>query len=318
MALKTFIKGAVASVALAVAGSAALAEFPDHPITMIIPLGAGGSHDLNARVIASVLPQYLGQPVIVQLMPGSGGQIGTAAAASAPADGHTILFTQNFIDQLQPHIAELPYTPEAFTAVARTNYAAPSIVVRRDSEFDSFENLLAHAAANPGSLRFGHSGNWGAFMVPGALLFSAAGELPTMVPFQGGGPAIQALIAGDVEVSMAFNSVIESQSGDVRALVTVAETPELEGVPTVAELGYEAVADTGLMHRVVLVHRDTPAEAVEALRAAFAAMVEDPTYQALLGRLGENNAFMGGAEYEAVRAEQGTAYGDLVRTLTGG
>ncbi|SHG83075.1 Bug family tripartite tricarboxylate transporter substrate binding protein [Marivita hallyeonensis] len=319
MAFGKFMKGLAAAVLAATLGTAAVAEYPEKPITMIIPLGAGGSHDLNARVIASVLPSYLGQPVIVQLMPGSAGQIGTSAAAQAPADGYTILFTQNFIDELQQHVAELPYDPNGdFVAIARTNFAAPSIIVKSDSSFNTIGDLVAHSKANPGSLKFGHSGNWGAFMVPGALVFNAAGTMPTMVPHKGGGPAMQALLAGDVDVSMAFNSVIDSQAGAVKALVSVSPDTQIEGVPTTAEAGLDGVDTVGIMHRVVLVRRDTPPEIVDKLRAAFAAMKEDKSYQKLLAKLGENNVYMDGAEYEAVRVSQGEAYQALVKTLTGG
>ncbi|MEM9473872.1 MAG: tripartite tricarboxylate transporter substrate binding protein [Pseudomonadota bacterium] len=319
MAIGKFVKGIAAALVATVLGTAAMAEYPEKPITMIIPLGAGGSHDLNARVIASVLPSYLGQPVIVQLMPGSAGQIGTSAAAQAPADGYTILFTQNFIDQLQQHVAELPYDPNGdFVAVARTNFAAPSVIVKSDSEFGSIEDLVAHSKANPGSVKFGHSGNWGAFMVPGALLFNAAGTMPTMVPHKGGGPAMQALLAGDVDVSMAFNSVIDSQAGAVKALVSVAPETQIDGVPTTSEAGLDGVDAVGIMHRVVLVRRDTPPEVVSKLREAFAAMTEDKTYKNLLKKLGENNVYMDGAEYDSVRAEQAESYKALVTALTGG
>ena len=319
MALGKLIRGVAAALVASALGTAAMAEYPEKPITMIIPLGAGGSHDLNARVIASVLPTYLGQPVIVQLMPGSGGQIGTSATLQAAADGYTILFTQNFIDQLQQHVAELPYDPNRdFVAVARTNFDAPSVIVKSDSPFNSIGDLLVHAKANPGKLKFGHSGNWGAFMVPGALLFNAAGTMPTMVPHKGGGPAMQALLAGDIDVSMAFNSVIDSQAGAVKALVSVSPSTMIDGVPTTAEAGIAGVDTVGIMHRVVLVRRDTPPEVVDKLRAAFAAMTEDETYKSLLSKLGENNVYMDGAEYEAKRVEQGEAYKALVATLTGG
>jgi len=319
MSFGTFMKGIAATCVAAVMATAALADYPEKPITMIIPLGAGGSHDLNARVIASVLPSYLGQPVIVQLMPGSAGQIGTSAAAKASADGHTILFTQNFIDQLQQHVADLPYDPNGdFVAIARTNFAAPSIIVKSDSDFDSIESLIEHAKTNPGALKFGHSGNWGAFMVPGALLFNAAGALPTMVPHKGGGPAMQALLAGDVDVSMAFNSVIDSQAGAVKALVSVAPETQIDGVPTTGEVGLDGVDTVGIMHRVVLVRRDTPPEVVAKLREAFAAMTEDKTYKNLLKKLGENNVYMDGGDYEAMRAAQAESYKALVTTLTGG
>jgi tripartite-type tricarboxylate transporter receptor subunit TctC len=86
-------------------------NYPSKPITLIIPLGAGGSHDLNSRVFTSVIPTYLGQAMVVKLMPGAGGQTGTAAAIKAKPDGYTLIFTHNYIDQLQPLIEKLPYDP---------------------------------------------------------------------------------------------------------------------------------------------------------------------------------------------------------------
>ncbi|CAN0495985.1 unnamed protein product, partial [Discosporangium mesarthrocarpum] len=90
-----------AIAALTATGAIAADDYPDKAITLIIPLGAGGSHDLNARVFTSIIPQYLGQPMVVKLMPGASGQTGTAAAARARPDGYTLLFTHNYFDQLQ-------------------------------------------------------------------------------------------------------------------------------------------------------------------------------------------------------------------------
>ncbi len=114
----------------------AMAEYPEKPITLILPLGAGGSHDRNARVFTSVIPQYLGNAVIVKLMPGASGQTGTAAAANAKADGYTLLFTHNYFDQLQQHVKKLPYdTTKDFVTVAQLNSNDASLIVRADSPF---------------------------------------------------------------------------------------------------------------------------------------------------------------------------------------
>ncbi|NQV56098.1 MAG: tripartite tricarboxylate transporter substrate binding protein, partial [Rhodospirillales bacterium] len=124
MQFKNFTKvvlGAVLAVGIAGVGDAR-AEYPEKPITLIIPLGAGGSHDRNARVFTSVIPDILGQPVIVKLMPGASGQTGTAAAANSTPDGYTLLFTHNYYDQLQKHVKKLPYdTDKAFVAVGSLN-----------------------------------------------------------------------------------------------------------------------------------------------------------------------------------------------------
>lgn len=305
------------AAALGLANGAAVADtYPDRPITMIIPLGAGGSHDLNARVITSVLPQILGQPVVVQLMPGAGGQTGTAAAAAAPADGYTLLFTHNFIDQLQQFVTTLPYSPnEDFVAVSRPNTAQPVLVVRKDSPFQTFEQLVENAKANPGQLRFGHSGNWGAFMVPGLALMQEVGADVTLIPYQGGGPVIQALLAGDIDFTFAFASVLAGQ--DLRPLLVIGDEKLIEGVPTTTELGYASVSNIGVMHRVVLAPAGTPEDRLEILRQAFSKLNDDPTYKQLISRLGENSAMMGGAEYNQVREEQAERYKALVASFGG-
>ncbi|HSR72595.1 MAG TPA: tripartite tricarboxylate transporter substrate-binding protein, partial [Kiloniellales bacterium] len=113
---------AAAAMTLGLGTSGALAEYPEKPITLIVPLGAGGSHDRNARVFTSVIPEYLGNAMIVKLMPGASGQTGTAAAANAKPDGYTLLFTHNYFDQLQQHVTKLPYdTMEDFVSVAQLN-----------------------------------------------------------------------------------------------------------------------------------------------------------------------------------------------------
>ena len=140
----------VAAVLVAGLGiGGAMAQYPEKPITLILPLGAGGSHDRNARVFTSVIPQYLGNAVIVKLMPGASGQTGTAAAASAKADGYTLLFTHNYYDQLQQHVKRLPYdTTKDFVTVAQLNSNDASVIVRADSPFKTLKDLVDFAKAN--------------------------------------------------------------------------------------------------------------------------------------------------------------------------
>ena len=308
---------AAAIAGLALAGAAGAEDYPVKPITMIIPLGAGGSHDLNARMITSVLPTYLGQPVVVKLMPGASGRIGTAAAASAKPDGYTLLFTHNFFDELQQHVTKLPYDPNKdFVPVVRTNTAPPSLVVRADSPYKTLKDLIEAAKKNPGKLKFGHSGNWGATMVPGAVLLQAAGVKATLVPYKGGGPAMRGLIAGDVDFTVALPSVITTQGDKVRTLVTLADTRVFPDVPTSGDLGYADVADTATMQRIVMAPAGVAADRLAKLREAFAKLAEDKTYKTLLTKLGENDNFMNGPAYEKLRVKQNKSYGELVKELT--
>jgi tripartite-type tricarboxylate transporter receptor subunit TctC len=208
-----------------------------------------------------------------------------------------------------------PYDPnEDFVAVARVNTAQPVLVVRQDSEFETWEELVEYGRENPGELSFGHSGNWGAFMVPGLALLQEVGVEATLIPYQGGGPVIQALLAGDVDFTFAFPSVLAGQ--DLRALLIVGEEQIVEGIPTTAELGFDPVSNIGVMHRPVLAPAGTPEDRLEVLREAFRQIDEDQTYQRLMERLGENTAHMDGPEYNEVRRRQSENYKELVDSFT--
>ncbi len=304
-----------AAVALGIAaGPVSAGEYPEKPITLVLPLGAGGSHDLNSRVFTSIIPSYLGQAMVVKLMPGASGQKGTAAVAQAKADGYTLLFTHNFFDQLQQHVTKLPYSPSDFQTVVRLNYATPSIVVRADKPWKTLKEMLDWGKANPGKLKFGHSGNWGAIMVPGALLLSEAGVKATLVPHKGGGPVLKALLAGDVDFTMAFPSVVGGQGKKLRVLASLGEKSMYKGVPTLKELGYTPTV--GLMNRVVLAPKDVPADRIKKLQDSFAALQKDKTYKKMMGRMGENIELMMGADYEKIRMDQSKEYGALVKSIT--
>ena len=295
----------------------AAAEYPEKPVTLVIPLGAGGSHDLNARIITSVIPSYLDQAMIVRLTPGAGGQKGTQEVANAPADGYTLLFSHNYLDMLQQYVDNLPYDPmEDFIPIARVNYAPISVIVRGDSPYETFEDLVADARARPGELSIGHSGNWGAFFVPAAQMMQELGLSINLVPYQGGGPAMQALLSGDSDFTMAFPSAIGSlmESGDIRVLASAGEERLFEGVPTLAEVGVSG--DIGYMHRFVLAPAGTPDDVVEKLSSAFAELSTDPTFVRLMSSLGESIDPMSGDEYQVLREQQAVAYEALVDSLT--
>lgn len=298
-------------------GTAAVAEYPEKPITLVIPLGAGGSHDLNARVITSIIPQYLNQAMIVRLSPGAGGQKGTQEVANAAADGYTLLFSHNYIDMLQQHVENLPYNPnEDFVPVARVNYAPIAVVVRGDSEYETFDDLINAAKANPDSIDMAHSGNWGALFVPAAQIMKATDAAFNLVPFQGGGPAVQALLSGDADVTMGFPSTLSAllDSGQVKVLATAGDERIYDDVPSFAEVGIGG--DVGFMHRVVLAPAGTPDDVLAKLNEAFTALQDDTTYKRMMGRLGENTTLIDGGKYQMMRQEQQKAYKDLVESIT--
>jgi len=311
-----------AAFALALVGATgpSLAEFPEKPVTVIIPFSAGGSHDVNARVFTSVIPDYLGQPVIVKLTPGAGGQKGTAEAIAAPADGYTLLFTHNYVDELQPLVENLPYdTNKDLVMVARVNSSPPIYWVRGDSPWQTLDELIEDARANPGKIRYAHSGKWGTSFTGGAELFSSYGveNNVTFLPYKGGGPTKQAVLAGDADFTVSRPSTIlsEIEAGTARPLLVGAGMKEMfPDVPTTEELGF---GNTGVMHRIVLAPAGVPDDVMEKLRAAFRDMQEDKTYNRLMKQLGEDTDYLDGPDYQKLRDKQAEEYGQLVNKLAG-
>lgn len=292
------------------------AQYPEKPITLILPLGAGGSHDRNARVFTSVIPQYLGNAMIVKLMPGASGQTGTAAAVKAKPDGYTLIFTHNYYDQLQKHVKKLPYNSDKdLVAVGKLNSGSFSVIVRADSPFKKWEDLVEYAKKNPGKLKFAHSGNWGATHAPGLQLFTEAGiaDKIVMVPYKGGGPSLRGFLAGEADFTFQFKSTILAQGDKVRVLISSGNQTAFKGVPTFKDLGY--TADIGLMHRVLMAPRGIPAERLAKLREAMKKMQDDKTYKRLIKAIGETTDYVDGEEYEKQRPEQSKAYSAMVKGL---
>ena len=305
-------------VVFAFAGTALGAAYPKKPITLIIPFGAGGSHDLNARVFTSVIPQYLGQAIVVKLMPGAGGQTATAAAVRAKADGYTLIFTHNYVDQLQPLVEKLPYdTTKALKTVWVLNYGPPTFYCRSDKPWKSLGEVLDYGKKNPGKLQFAHTGKWGAGFTPGALVLTKAGVDANYIPYKGGGPALQAILAGDGDFTVGFpaQSLPLYKAGKLRLLAVGSQKrlKEAPDVPTLKELGYTS----GVMYRVVMAPRKTSEDIVKILRDAFRKLYEDKTFKNLMAKLGENMEYMDGPDYEKVRAEQKKQYAELIEKITG-
>ena len=293
------------------------ADYPEKPITMVIPFGPGGSHDLNARVFTSIIPQYLGNAIIVKLVPGASGQTGTAMVAQAKPDGYTLLFTHNYVDQLQHHVKKLPYKPlKDFVTVARINYAAACMIVLSKSKYNSVQDVFDAAKSTGGKLKLGHSGMWGATMVPMAQLLSWGKVSANLTPYKGGGPMVKGLLSGDVEAVLHFPSVIKGQGSKVKTLGCGAKEKSLGTPPTFDELGF--TGQIGYMDRILMAPAKTPPERIKVLQEALAKLKGDKTFKKFMGRLGENMEFMNGPDYEKIRSEKSNNYKSLVKQMTKG
>ncbi len=313
-----------ALAAVMVAPLPAAAEYPDRPITLIIPLGAGGSHDLHARGITGILSDIIGQPMVVKLVPGASGMKGTGAAAKAKPDGYTLLFTHNAFDQLRPQTVDVPFDPlKDFKTIARINYAPPILVARADQPYKTLKEFIAYAKKNPGKVNMGHSGVWGPAHIPGSQLIKDAGIKVNMIPHKGGGPTLQALLAGEDQISWLFTTQTRPHylDGKVRVLAVAGSEPlpkkdkDFANVPTMASLGYPGVAFT--MDRIFMAPADMPAKDLKYLRDSFEKLMDHKSFKRFIRSIGEQVMFMRGEEYDKLRPGRVEAYADLIKSVSG-
>jgi tripartite-type tricarboxylate transporter receptor subunit TctC len=291
--------GLAAGLGLAAPGHAE--TYPSRPVRLIVPFTPGGGTDNLGRLVARALTDRLGQPVVVENRGGAGGNIGQAAAATAPADGYTTLVTGNGIA-----ISDLLFRnpgfdwKKDFVHIARFASTPMLLVVNNDVPVRSLTEFIAFARANKGKLNHGTPGAGTAQHLAAALFDDMAGTQIIHVPYRGTGPSVTGLLTGEVEVMFASVSAVETliREGKVRALANTAATrarawPELpaigEALPGyAAELWYTFAAPA-----------QTPAPVVATLEAAARNVTADAAFRDLLMERGFDPAYLGRAELSA-------------------
>ena len=276
------------------AGPAAAQEFPTKPVTLIIPVGAGGSHDLTARAMAGVIPQYLGQAMIVELRPGGGGAIGSNQVANASPDGYTLLFGGPGWSSALPAIEGRSVGPDRLVAVARVNYSPVIFMARPDAPFKTLKEMVAWAKENPGKLVHGNTGPWGAGDLPMKEMMRKYGFQARIVPYDGGGPALLAILGGHVQTTIALTaqSLPHLKAGKLRALAVMDSKrhPELPDVPTSVEEGIDV---TYRIWRGILAPKATPRPVIDKLADAVKKTTEDKSFLTLIKQLGDEAGYLG-------------------------
>ena len=290
---RTVLASVLAAITLGsvpLAGWAQAANWPDHPVRVIVPFPPSGATDLVARVVAQKVSQDIGQQLVIDNKPGAGGTIGAAETLKAPADGYTLLFTTSSTHAISPHLmSKLAYKPERdFTPIAHVADAASVLLVTPSLPVKSVQELVAYAKANPGKLNYASSGN-GTIVHLNALEFAArAGVQMTHVPYKGTAQSISDLATGQVHVL--FDSIPTGMphvtSGRLRALAVTSPqrsklAPEL---PTVAESGlpnYASVTWFGVYGPAGM-----KPELTAKINAAFNKAIASPDVAASLAKLG--------------------------------
>lgn len=294
--------GGSASVATnsATPTTASANNYPSRPVELVVPFGPGGSHDLHARAIVSVINKYIGQPMTVVLKEGGSGALGSDYVAKSKPDGYTVLFGGSGPNTSLLWVQELPYKRDDFIPICLINYSPSIVLVNTDSPFKTLKDLIDYAKLNPNKLKYASSGAYGATHIPVAMLLDKAGVSAVHVPFNGGGPALTALLGKQVDFTATQTTQARPfvDAGKVRAIGisgTERDKGNLKDVPTYKELGYDAVYQMG---RFVLVPKGTPEPVVTKLRESFKQLVQDPTFKTLVTNLGEEINYLDGPDFK--------------------
>ena len=275
---------------LALVRSAAGEVYPWRPITMIVPLAAGGPTDTLARIVAEGMRASLGQPVIVENVTGAGATIGVGRASRAAPDGYTLSIGNWFTHVLNGAIYSLPYDVlKGFDPVALLADNPLLIVGRKTLPAKDLQELIGWLKANPDKASEGTSGVGSASHVSGVFFQNATNTRFQFVPYRGTGPAMQDLVAGQIDLmfDQVSNSLQYARSGAIRAYAVTAKS-RLAGapdIPTVDEAGLPGFY-ISIWH-ALWAPKGTPKDIIARLNAAVVSALTDPTMRQRLAALGQ-------------------------------
>lgn len=241
-----WLRAGLAALSLALSTGPAFAQgYPTRPITLVAPYAAGGDSDFSGRNLAAVAHKYLGQPVIVSNRVGASGMIGSQFVRSAPADGYTLLVSRGGSQAIVPALdSKSPYKWNDFTMISLLDLNPVVLVVRPDSRYRTFKDLIDDIRANPGKLNYSTAGANTTQNLAAQLMFQLMGlpkDAAVQIPYKGGGEATTAVLSNQVQFVLNNLTTLIGQikGGTLRPLLTTTaeRLKDLPDVPTARELG---------------------------------------------------------------------------------
>ena len=311
---RTLVGMPLALAASRAAWADAADTYPSRSVRMIVPYPPGGGGDAVARIIAPKLQAALGQTFIIDNRPGAGASIGTDMAAKAPPDGYTILETPGAALTVNPQLMHAPYDPIkdllpiAMVTRARMIYVcAPSVPAK------TMQELIAYAKANPGKLNFGSAGNGTITQLSWEMVKIATGIDIVHVPYKGSGPAINDLLAGQIQLFSESVLLPYIRAGQMRALAVSGDGrwPALPDVPTVKEIGLTGVNPSAWYG--IFVPAGTPPAIAAKLTAVVLKIAADPELKEKFDAIGMEQMPMGPEAFAKVIRDDIVTNGEVIR-----
>jgi tripartite-type tricarboxylate transporter receptor subunit TctC len=295
-------------------------DYPSRPVTMVVPFPPGGVADTVGRPVAEAMSRFLKQPVVVENKGGAGGGIGMGQVAKAKPDGYTVVMALSSFVVLPEADKLLKRTPmyqlDQLKPIARFTADPTVLVVRAESPWKTYAEFIAYVKSNPAKVSFGSSGNYGTMHVPMEQLKVATSSYMLHVPYTGAGPAVFALLAGQVDaLSTGPASVLQQiKAGKLRALAHWGEgrLAVMPDVPSFKELGVPVVYSqwAGMFAPAA-----TPAPVVEKLRQAARFAAQDPRAVQALTAAGTSFQFQDAPDFERFVQTDARAMASLVQRI---
>lgn len=317
------MKGTTVILALALSAFAGAAwaqadGYPSRPIRLVVGFAPGGAADYVARAMSEAFGRALGQPVVVENKPGAGSSIAAELVAKASPDGYTLLIASPSSISVNPALnPNLGYTPRDLLPVTKVTTSPLALAVNADTKIRSIPELIAVAKSDPGKLNYSTSGNGSAPHLAMALFCQLTGTQMTHVPYKGGAPAIQSVIAGDTQLTFGTSPTVLPQvkGGRLRVLAvsTRERSPLVPDFPGMREAGlpeYNLEFWYGMFAPV-----RTPPAVVKKIYDATIAAMEQPSVKATLAREGTDVSVSASPEqFAAFLAEDGKFWVNLVKS----
>jgi tripartite-type tricarboxylate transporter receptor subunit TctC len=317
MTRRTHLLLALALVACAGSAAPQTAGYPNKPIRLVIGFAPGGAADSVARAMSEAFGKSLGQPVLVDNKPGNGSSIAADIVAKAPADGYTLLIASPSSISVNPALnPKLSYTPADLVPVSKMTTSPLVLAVNPATGIHSVPELIAAAHKDPGKLNYSTSGNGSAPHLGAALFSQLPGAQMTHVPYRGGAPAIQSVMAGDTQLTFGTSPSVlpQASTGRLRALAvsTRERSPLVPDLPGMREAGlpeYNLEFWYGMFVPV-----GTPPAIIRKVYDATVAAMAQPAVKAALAREGTDVSVSASPEqFAAFLAEDGKFWVNLVK-----
>jgi tripartite-type tricarboxylate transporter receptor subunit TctC len=313
-------RACLAAAVLAASSVAAMAQdWPTRPLRIVVPFPAGGSADTQTRVIADELSRALGQPVVIENKPGAGGNIGAAEAARSAPDGYTLFMATTGTHASNVSLYDkLPYDPVKDFAPLTMVTIYPQVVVPSPKMQDaSFKDVVAKLKAGGDKSNYGSSGTGSPTHLAGELFKRATGTQMIHVPYRGQGPALNDMLAGQLDVVFPSISDVLSflQAGKLRAVAVMNDTrlKQIPDVPTMAELGYPGVTSsiwTGLYTKA-----GTPQPVIDRLHKELVKIINSPVFKDKFEAMGFEVRSSTPQELATFTEAETKRWGDIIKSL---